>query len=496
MPSVHEKPGQPAVLDPSLNYFPEDVNHVHLMGVCGTGMGALASMLKSSGCHVSGSDQHVYPPMSDFLADMGIAVQAGYGAENLDPRPDLVVVGNVIPAVNPEALALARARIPYVSFPQALAGKFIGSKKSLVVCGTHGKTTTSSLLATMLHGAGLDPGFMIGGLVQAFGRNYNIGSGDCFVVEGDEYDTAFFDKGPKFLHYRPNIVILTSIEFDHADIYADLEAVKQSFRRLVDIMPANGCIVACYDDPVVKEIVRGAGCEVQGYGRRPDCDWSLADMEIGPENTSFTVNRNGRPYGKMNSVMPGLHNCLNSLAVIAVMDRLGFGPGTIARELRRFKGVRRRQEVRGIVGGVTVIDDFAHHPTAVRETLRALAAAYAGRRLLAVFEPRTNSSRRKIFQKDYVTVFDAAVEVLVKEPDRLAGLPENELFSAPQLVRDLGARGVSARSFEKTEDILDDLAETVHSGDVIVVMSNGGFDDIHVRLLDRLTRKEQGHGAG
>ena len=489
MPSVHEKPGQPAILDPSLNYFPEDVNHVHLMGVCGTGMGALAGMLKSSGYHVTGSDQHVYPPMSDFLADMGIAVQSGYGPENLEPRPDLVVVGNVITAKNPEAKALAGSHIPFVSFPQALAEKFIGSKKSLVVCGTHGKTTTSSLLATMLYGAGQDPGFMIGGLVQAFDSNYKIGSGDCFVVEGDEYDTAFFDKGPKFLHYRPRIAVITSIEFDHADIYADLAAVKQSFQRLVAIMPADGCIVACYDDPVVREIVAAAGCEVQSYGRRPDCDWSLADIEIGAENTSFTVKRNGRFYGKMNSIMPGLHNCLNSLAVIAVMDQLGVDPEVIAVELQRFKGVRRRQEVRGIVGGITVIDDFAHHPTAVRETLGALAAAYADRRLVAVFEPRTNSSRRKIFQKDYVKVFDAAAEVLVKEPERLLNLPENELFSARKLVRDLCGRGALARSFENTDDILEYLSETARQDDVIVVMSNGGFDNIHVRLLERLKRK-------
>jgi UDP-N-acetylmuramate: L-alanyl-gamma-D-glutamyl-meso-diaminopimelate ligase len=476
----------PVILDPALNYFPDNIHHIHLMGICGTAMGALAGMLKSKGYKVTGSDQHVYPPMSDFLSTMDIPVLSGYRPANLNPVPDLVVVGNVITAKNPEAVALDELKIPYVSLPQALAEKFIGSRKSLVVCGTHGKTTTSSLLATMLSGAGLNTGFMIGGLVQAFGRNFHIGDSDYFVVEGDEYDTAFFDKGPKFLHYRPYIAILTSIEFDHADIYADFAAVKKSFSRLVAVMPEDGCLVACFDDPVVREIVAEADCRVISYGQDEKYDWSLSRIEVGAEQTRFAAVRQGGIYGEFAGIMPGLHNCLNSLAVIAVFDLLGISAQVTARELSRFKGVRRRQEVRGRENGITVIDDFAHHPTAVRETLAALAAAYKGHRLVAVFEPRTNSSRRSIFQKDYAAVFDPADEVVIREPVKLPGLKAEEMFSAADLAEDLQKRGVRALSFADTDKIIDYLLKTLAPKDVVVIMSNGGFDNIHVRLLSGL----------
>jgi UDP-N-acetylmuramate: L-alanyl-gamma-D-glutamyl-meso-diaminopimelate ligase len=475
-----------ARLDPLLNCFPENVRHVHLMGICGTGVGALAGMLKCVGFEVTGSDQHIYPPMSDFLALSGIPVQAGYAAANLVPRPDLVVVGNVITAANPEAIALAAAAIPYVSFPQALSHYFIAGKRSLVVAGTHGKTTTASLMATLLHGGGFDPGFMIGGLVQAFGRNFNIGTGPNFVVEGDEYDTAFFDKGPKFLHYRPQIAIITSIEFDHADIYADLAAVKRSFRRLVEIMPADGCLVACLDDPVVEEVVAGAACRVSGYGSRTDLDWRLAELEVTPGATSFSVHKKGEFWQRFEYTMPGRHNALNALAVIAVLDQLGMDREVIAQGLRVFAGVKRRQEVRGTINGITVIDDFAHHPTAVRETLAALRAAYAGRRLVAVFDPRTNTSRRKIFQESYAVSFPDADLVLVREPEGMARIPEDERFSASRLVTDLNNRGVAAHYFEDTDAILSFLAEEGAAGDVIAVLSNGGFDNIHARLLAQL----------
>jgi UDP-N-acetylmuramate: L-alanyl-gamma-D-glutamyl-meso-diaminopimelate ligase len=471
-------------IDPALNCFPEDVAHVHLMGVCGTGMAAMAGMLKSQGYVVSGSDANVYPPMSDFLADQGINVLEGYRQENLSPAPDLVIVGNVITRINPEAQALAASRIPYVSFPQALGHLFLTGKKPLVVCGTHGKTTTSSILATMLHGAGSDPGFMIGGIVKAFQRNFMIGQGDYFVVEGDEYDTAFFDKGPKFLHYQPHVAIITSIEFDHADIYADLEAVKSSFRKLVAIMPEDGCLIAHLDDPVVRETVAGAPCTVLGYGRSVGLDWKLEDIDVSVEGTSFTVVRDGIVYGEFFSTMPGAHNALNALAVIAVLDRLGLSPKIIKRELAKFSGVRRRQEVRGTVNGITVIDDFAHHPTAVRETLESLASAYSGRRLVIVFEPRTNSSRRSVFQEDYVRVFDRADEVVIKEPDILVNLPEEQRFSSEMLAADLVLRGVRARSFPNTDKVLEYLSDALEPGDVVAILSNGGFDNIHDRLLD------------
>lgn len=475
----------PLLLDPALNFFPDFVRHIHLMGICGTGVGALAAMLKEAGYQVSGSDQAVYPPMSDFLAGQGIAIHDGYDGANLEPRPDLVVVGNVIRAVNPEAIALAHAGIPYLSMPQILAHCFIRDRLSLVVAGTHGKTTTSSVLATLLNDAGRDPGFLIGGLVMAFGRNYNLGQGDCFVVEGDEYDTAFFDKVPKFLHYRPHTVILTSVEFDHADIYADLAAVKKSFMQLVSIIPPEGKLIANLDDPVVQEITELAQCPVEGYGLAEGRDWRLVEVQVGLTGTEFLVHHRGLDFGRFRSIMPGVHNALNSLAVIAVLDGLGVGKDDIRRGLTGFGGIKRRQEVRGVVDGITVIDDFAHHPTAVRETLVALRAAYPGR-LVAVFEPRTNSSRRRIFQDAFAGCFDAADLVVVREPEPLVGIAEEERFSARRLVADLSGQGVKACYFPDTDDILSYLFETSRSGDIIAILSNGGFDQIHQRLLDGL----------
>ena len=473
-------------LQAALNHFPARVHHIHLMGICGTGMGALAGMLKGSGFHITGSDLNTYPPMSDFLAGLGIAVADGYSSDNLSPRPDLVIVGNVISCNNPEARELGRLQIPYLSLPQTLAHCYLQDRIPLVVTGTHGKTTTASLLASLLHKAGEDAGFMIGGLVQAFGRNYNIGSSRYFVVEGDEYDTAFFDKGPKFLHYRPQIAIMTSIEYDHADIFPDLEAIKESFRQLVRIIPPSGCLVAFLEDPAVREVLSAARCPVLGYGMRPDGEWSLTDLGITTGETTFTALHRGKIYGDFRLPMPGRHNAFNSLAVIAVLARLGFEKRVITAALADFEGVRRRQEVRGEVRGITVIDDFAHHPTAVRETLTALHAAYQGRRLLAVFEPRTNSSRRRVFQQIYIGSFDHAAQVLVKEPIPLQNIPEQERFSARQLVADLTKHGIRADYFATTDRIIDYLGKNSRKGDVIAILSNGGFDNIHERLLGRL----------
>jgi UDP-N-acetylmuramate: L-alanyl-gamma-D-glutamyl-meso-diaminopimelate ligase len=358
-----------------------------------------------------------------------------------------------------------------------------------VVTGTHGKTTTSSLLATLLHKAGQTPGFMVGGLVQAFNRNYNLGDSPYFVVEGDEYDTSFFDKGPKFLHYQPHIAIVTSIEFDHADIFADLDAIKQSFSRLMAIMPKEGCIVACFDSPEVKEITAQARCTVLGYGMNGGSDWSIKNLEVGPDGTFFDVVNKGLLYSRCKSPMPGRHNALNALAVIAVLDRLGLDKKVITAGLSSFEGVRRRQEVRGVIDNITVIDDFAHHPTAVRETLASLKQAYSGQRLVAVFEPRTNSSRRQIFQKDYVSAFDSADRVVVREPVPLPDFPADQLFSSKQLASDLMERNIDALSFANTDEILKHLQSTLLPGDVVAILSNGGFDNIHVRLLDRLSSR-------
>ena len=474
-------------LDPKLNIAPEKIRHIHIMGICGTGMAALAGMLKASGYKVTGSDSGVYPPMSDFLKEQGILAASGYGPHNLEPRPDLVIVGNVITRKNPEAHGLAETAIPYLSFPQALAHFFIRSRTSLVVAGTHGKTTTSSLLASALHQAGLDPSFMIGGIVREFDANFRLGQGPHFVVEGDEYDTAFFDKGSKFLHYRANIAIITSVEFDHADIFADLDAIKRTFRKFVAGLPKDGLIVAHLDDPNVAEIVADAPCEVQGYGFSPDLTWSLSDVRAEQGMTRFQVQHQGELWAELAVRMPGRHNCLNSLAVAAVLHRIGLVPEQINSGLSSFGGVKRRQEIRGIEGGITVIDDFAHHPTAVRETLSALKAAYSGQRLVTVFEPRTNSSRRAIFQQDYVSTFDAADLILIRKPLPLDNVPTEELFSSTQLASDLRTRGLDARTFDDTDTILDHLMTTLKEGDVVAILSNGSFDNIHSRLLERLT---------
>ena len=472
--------------DPALNRAPDRIEHIHVMGVCGTGMAAMAGMLKESGFSVTGSDRNVYPPMSDFLAEAGIDVMEGYVKENLDPRPDLVIVGNVIQAKFEEARELARLKIPYLSMPQALGHFFLQGKKSLVVAGTHGKTTTSSMLATALYRAGAEPGFLIGGIVEAFGRNYRIGQGDHFVVEGDEYDTAFFNKVSKFLHYRPFCAILTSIEFDHADIFSDIDQIKESFTRFVRLIPSDGVLIAWTDDPLVAEIAACSSGPVIRYGTGVDCDWQLKDLAVDGLTSSFSAWKGGRLYGTFSLPMPGRHNCLNALAVIALMDYLGFEQDRIERGLASFEGVKRRQQIRGEVNGVMVIDDFAHHPTAVRETIHALRLAWPDRRLIIVFEPRTNSSRRSVFQQQYGKAFEGADLVVVREIVPLEGVPAEERFSSHQLVTTLEKQGIQAEYYPDTDTILDALSSHARAGDVIAVFSNGGFDNIHQRLLVRL----------
>jgi UDP-N-acetylmuramate: L-alanyl-gamma-D-glutamyl-meso-diaminopimelate ligase len=471
----------------SLNFAPQKLNHIHLMGICGTGMAALAGMLQTSGYTVTGSDSQVYPPMSVFLGNLNIPVCSGYGSDNLSPAPDLVIVGNVVTRKNPEAIALAGLEIPYLSFPQALSHFYIQSRISLVVSGTHGKTTTCSLLATALYHAGLDPSFMIGGIVGEFGTNFRLGGGEHFVVEGDEYDTAFFDKESKFLHYRPKVAVITSIEFDHADIFSDLEAIKRSFRKFVALLPHDGLLIANLDDANVVEIAAEAPCAVQGYGLDPSFTWAIENIKVKNAISHFDVIKDGAPWSAMTVGLPGRHNCLNSLAVCAVMHHLGVAPSTIDKGLESFAGVKRRQEVRGIENGITVIDDFAHHPTAVRETLAALKSGYSDRRLVAVFEPRTNSSRRAIFQNDYAGAFDSADIILLREPAPIEGLAKEELFSAARLATDLiSKRRLLAEAFETTDDILIRLKTILKEGDVVAILSNGGFDNIHIRLLDQI----------
>jgi UDP-N-acetylmuramate: L-alanyl-gamma-D-glutamyl-meso-diaminopimelate ligase len=473
-------------MDTKNNRIPAEVRRIHLIGVCGTAMGALACMLKDLGYKVTGSDQKVYPPMSRFLADRGIPVTEGFLAEHLAHGPDLVVVGNVVPRTNPEAVECGRLGLPYCSMPQAINRFVAGGKQTLMVAGTHGKTTTAALMAWVLQTAGRDPSFVIGGILKNFDSNYRLGRGGEIVIEGDEYDTAFFDKGPKFLHYAPAATVLTSIEFDHADIYRDLEHVKSAFRLLVTGLGRESLLVAYDEDAAIDEVTAGAAPLVQRYGSRAGSGWCLGSVTIDPPWTFFEVLKAGKPFGFFRTQMIGRHNLLNALSVIAVADHLGISAAALAEALESFQGVKRRQEIRGEKRGIVVMDDFAHHPTAVRETIAAVRSAYPGRRLVAVFEPRSNSSMRKVFQPVYTQSFDGADRICIRRPAMLEKVPEAERLSAEALVAELQRRGRDAAFFTDTESIIASIVDTGRSGDVVLIMSNGGFDNIHERLLEAL----------
>ena len=473
-----------------LNRIPVSAQRIHLMGICGTGMASLAGLLKEQGAQVTGSDQNVYPPMSDFLDALRIPVLSGYRAENLDPPPDLVIVGNVITRNNPEAVELARLGIPYISMPQALKHYAIDGRRSIVVTGTHGKTTTTALASWVLEVAGLDPGFLIGGLPGNFATGFRGAKGPYFVIEGDEYDTAFFDKGPKFLHYAPWVALLTSIEFDHADIYRNLDHVLSSFRAFIAQLPPDGLLIANADDARVMQEARQAPCPVVRYGLREPADWSISGMHFQGLETHLDIHSPGTPSIPVVTPLYGRHNMSNLLAVAALSGHLGIPTERLQEALRGFTGVRRRQEVRGEAAGVLVIDDFAHHPTAVRETVGAVRERYADRRLVAVFEPRSNSSRRNIFQTQYAEAFDPAELILIAEPPRMGTIPLEERFSSPRLVDDLRRRGLEALFGGTPEDLLVMLLENIRPGDVVLIMSNGGFGNLHEHLLERLREQE------
>ena len=474
------------MVDSSNNRFPENIRRIHLIAVCGTGMGALACMLKDLGYEVTGSDQNIYPPMSHFLQEKGIDVVRGFRAANLSRRPDLVVVGNAVPKTNPEAVRMMEMGLAYCSMPQALNQLVAEGKKPIVVTGTHGKTTTAALLAHILVQAGCDPTYMIGGILKDYDSNYRLGSGDAFVVEGDEYDTAFFDKGPKFLHFRPHAAILTSVEFDHADIFADLDHVKRAFRQFVAGLPQDCRLVAFDEDPNVQSLSGGAPCPVEDYGRRPGCHWQLDQIDNLSSGCRFEVLKAGRSFGTFHTPLMGSHNLYNTLAAIAVADHLAVPVDSIDAALASFSGIRRRQEIRGVRNGITVMDDFAHHPTAVRETIRAVRPFFSRGRIVAVFEPRTNSSMRDIFQQAYAASFDGADLVCIRRPPLLEKIPPEQRFSSETLVADLTDRGIAARYFPDTDTIIEFLQGEARSGDLVLVMSNGGFDNIHERLLQRL----------
>ncbi len=472
-----------------MSRLPPPGSHIHLIAICGVGMASLAGLLQSRGYRVTGSDQNVYPPMSTYLEKIGIGILSGYSEEHLQPRPDLVIIGNAVSRNNPEASAVLSQSIPYLSFPQALGLFLIHSRTSLVVAGTHGKTTTSALAAWVLKRAGLEPGFFVGGVPLNFGGGWNPGSGDYVVLEGDEYDSAFFDKGPKFLHYRPHHVILTSVEFDHADIYRDLDDLKVAFRRLVELIPSSGCLLGCKDYGAVEEVARAARCKVVYYGSEASADWTAKNIALREGRSFFEPVYRGQSDGTVELGLMGRHNVQNGLAVYAMGRELGIDPDNLRDGLATFAGVKRRQEVKGHVGGVLVLDDFAHHPTAVKETLSAVREAYPGRRLWAVFEPRSNTSRRNIFEEEFARTLALADQVVVAGLHQPEKIPERERLSVEKVVAAINGLGHRhAVVIEKADAIASHVAAGAAPGDIIVVMSNGGFDAVQDKILQALTR--------
>lgn len=459
-------------------------------------MASLAGLLQSQGYRVTGSDQNVYPPMSTFLERLGIRVLPGFREEHLQERPQLVVIGNAVSRNNPEVEAVLRAGIPYISFPQALGRFLIGSKRSIVIAGTHGKTTTTALMAWVLSKEGWDPSFFIGGIPVDFDSGFRQGRGENWVVlEGDEYDSAFFDKGPKFLHYRPEKVILTSLEFDHADIYRDLEHLKAAFRRLTEMIPPTGTLLVCNEYEAAREIAVFARCPLLFYGGGEPSGWEARNLRVESGQSVFEPCFQGRSEGMVRTKLLGRHNVSNALAVYALGRELGIEREVLRNSLATFSGIKRRQEIKGEIGGITVIDDFAHHPTAVKETIEAVRAAYPGRRLWAVFEPRSNTSRRRIFAHAFPLALSGADRVVVAGLYQPEKIPEGERLSVEEVVGEINRLSGDSRAvfIEKTDEIPPYVAAEASTGDVILVMSNGGFGGVQERVLRLLEEKGAGN---
>ena len=462
----------------------EPIRSVHFLGVCGTAMAAVASQLKQRGLHVTGSDENVYPPMSTFLAEQGITALSPYAANNLDAvgKPDLIIIGNAISRGNPEVEAVLERHLCYASLPDVIREFLIRGRTSIVVTGTHGKTTTTSLLAWTFQHNGHAPGYMIGGIPL------NLGSGCAcppnarhFIIEGDEYDTAFFDKRSKFLHYLPDTVIINNIEFDHADIFPSLDDIKLTFRRLINAVPRNGIVLANGDDANVHDVIANAPCPVKTFGLGPDNDFRATDLALTPDGSSFHVSR-----FTFHIPLLGQHNVRNALAVVAASLHHGLTPEQIQAAFVGFRGIKRRQEIRGEAAGVTVLDDFGHHPTAIRETIRAFRVRFPGRRLWAVFEPRSNTTRRCVFQKELAESLAEADGVFVSQIARLEQVPEHERLSPDKLVADIAGHGRPAHYLKDADAIVAAMLPLLRPNDVVAVFSNGVFGGIHGKLLKAL----------
>ncbi|MDQ3299259.1 MAG: GNAT family N-acetyltransferase [Myxococcota bacterium] len=474
---------------------------VHLIGIGGTGMGAVAGLLAEAGHEVRGSDAAVYPPMSDQLAALGVPVMMPYAPENLAWAPDLVVVGNVHGKDHVEVKAAQERGLQLTSFPAVIGERLLADKHPIVVCGTHGKTTTSSLVSHILIEAGRDPSMFVGGVPVSLGQGYRLGKGPDFVIEGDEYDTAFFDKGPKFAHYRPRTAILTSVELDHVDIFPSFDAVRDVFKRLVGLMPEDGLLLVCAESADAMQVARNASCRVERYavvdeaapgtdaedGPIANATWWAENLEVGKSGrVAFDVFHKGERVERFETLLVGRHNVANCVAAIAVTHARGVPVREIQRGIASFAGVRRRQELRGVAGGVTVLDDYAHHPTAVRETLKALRKRYPRRRLIAVYEPRSATSRRKTFQVEFGDAFAHADEVIVGKLFDASKIPVDDRFDPERLALDLHRGGTKASYTPEVETIVKQLAESAAPGDVVCVLSSGSFDGLHDRLLDAI----------
>ena len=476
----------------------ESKKHIHLIGICGTAMASLAGMLQVRGHRITGSDAAAYPPMSDVLAGLGIVLHQPYAEANLAPRPDLVIVGNAISRGNVELEAVLDARIPFTSMAAVLHDEFLEGRESLVVAGTHGKTTTTSMLAWIYEVAArtrpeLAPSFLIGGVAENFGASFMVrpaveGVRQPFLLEGDEYDTAFFDKGPKFLHYFPDAAILTHVEFDHADIYTDLAAVKTAFKRLVNLIPRRGRLVAFDGSENVSECVAKAFCAVERYGFSAESQWRLTEFRQEGAESRWTLVRAGERFAELRLPMAGEHNALNATAAAALAAGQGVPAAAIVEALATFRSVKRRLEVRAEVNGVTIIDDFAHHPTAIRETLRALRTAYPGRRLWAILEPRSNTLRRNVFEVALVESLALADRSVLAAVFKSEAIPAGERLHPENVVEALRARGLQSAVYADADAIVAAIAPELRAGDVVAILSNGGFGGIYEKLPQAIAK--------
>jgi UDP-N-acetylmuramate: L-alanyl-gamma-D-glutamyl-meso-diaminopimelate ligase len=465
--------------------------HIHLSGICGTAMASIAGLLQLQGHRITGSDKAAYPPMSDMLNSLGIPVLEPYAESNLDPAPDLVVIGNALSRGNPEVERVLDRRIPFTSMAALVHDEFLKGRESLVVAGTHGKTTTTSMLAWIYQVAArkspaFEPSFLIGGVAENFGTSFQLRPTRTFIIEGDEYDTAFFDKGPKFLHYFPDGLILTHVEFDHADIYTDLESVKTAFKRLVNLVPRRGLLVAFDGSASVTECVSKAFCRVERYGFSPDSDWQVRNLRHAGGRTLWDVWHAGALWAGFEMQLAGEHNALNATAAVALAFGQGISKESIQVAIASFKSVKRRLEVRDVINGITIIDDFAHHPTAIRETLRALRAVYPQARLWAVLEPRSNTLRRKVLENDLVDSLRNADRVILAGVYQQQRIPDAERLHPEDVVTALNAAGTPAELHPSADEIVSEMAPRLASGDVIAILSNGGFDGIYEKLPARL----------